>query len=813
MDPLELAVLIGVVVAAVAGVITSVVRTHRREQRDARTLARAVEENLHLPPSLHPVVDTDLCMGSLACIKACPEGDILGVVDGAARLIEGSHCIGHGKCADECPVGAIRLVVGTRERGVDLPEVDERFESSRRGVHIIGELGGMGLIKNAITQGLQVAEHLAKSLPRSAALEALEPLEEEQPLMMTAGPGGQGLALAPRGPAAPARTTDVVIVGAGPAGLAAALGLREAGLSIRILEQGKVGGTIAHYPRGKVVMTDTVKLPGWGKFGAKTISKESLLGTWHKIVEKNRLPIEEGAKVTGISGSDGAFLVETSRGAVAARKVILATGVRGSPRMLGVPGEELPKVTYSLIDAEEYAGLKVLVVGGGDSAIEAAVQLSAHASDVTVSYRQKSFGKCREANRRAIAELAAAGKLRLLMESQVAAVEPRSVRLSTAEGELELINDKVVACLGGELPAAFLKSVGVSVRRHHGEEPGRSSPPPPPPPVPSGAAGSGGPRSGAAAIESGMPLALIPLLPVDERRARPASPRAGAARGSGGRSLAWVLLAVGLLITFGLAAVGGRYYLLSHAARRQAPMHEFLRPSGMWGHGVGIIATLFMLSNFLYAARKRLGALRGVGSIRNWLTWHVFVGLMSPVAIAFHAAFESNNLIATTTYISLLVVVGTGLLGRYVYGIVPGAGGGSGDLAVLRGQLERQREAGEHVHWPMALHSIWERAAAPTDEQGSLLVGLLTLPLLRLRDRLVLRIARRSFASDAEWREAADGLLALEKLQVQVRFYRQLRRFLSIWRSLHVVIAVLLVGVMTLHVGISLYLGYAWIFR
>src|SRR4051812_42511780 len=218
----------------------------RRELADAAQLQEAVAEARHLPPTLHPVIDADKCIGSLSCLQVCPEGDILGVVNGKAALIDASACIGHGKCALECPVNAITLVFGTSERGLDLPETDEFFESSRKGVHIIGELGGMGLIKNAVTQGLQLATRFSDSVPKNKA-------------------GDQ---------------VDVAIVGAGAAGLAMALGLKKSGHSFRLLEQDTVGGTIAHYPRQKVVMTEKVDMPFIGKFGRKLISKEELIETW-----------------------------------------------------------------------------------------------------------------------------------------------------------------------------------------------------------------------------------------------------------------------------------------------------------------------------------------------------------------------------------------------------------------------------------------------------------------------------------------------------------------------------------------------------
>src|SRR2546422_9059356 len=234
--------------------------------------------------------------------------------------------------------------------------IDEYFESSRRGVHIVGELGGMGLIRNAVTQGLQAAERLAETTPK-----------------------GNGSA------------TDVPIIGGGPAGLAAALRLRGAGRSFRLVDQGSLGGTVANYPRQKVVMTEPFQVPYFGKVSKELISKEELLGIWERALGKANVTIEEGVKVTGIEGQDGGFRVQTSRGPMDARKVVLATGLRGTPRKIGCRGEELPKVTYRLIDTEQYEGCDVLVVGGGDSAVEAAVQRAEQSyARVSISYAADS---------------------------------------------------------------------------------------------------------------------------------------------------------------------------------------------------------------------------------------------------------------------------------------------------------------------------------------------------------------------------------------------------------------------------------------
>ena len=233
-------ILVASIVLVALGIYLFLRRRTVRQVKDTHTLKTSIEKELHIPPTLHPVIDPNTCIGSLSCIKVCPEGDILGIVDGKAALIVAANCIGHSRCELECPVGAIRLVFGTSERGLDLPEVDEFFETNRAGVHIIGELGGMGLIKNAVRQGMQLGGRFKSTLKPAA--------------------GGQ---------------VQAVIVGAGPSGIAAALTMKEAGLSFALLDQGtSLGGTIANYPRQKLVMTETVDLPYFGKFGRPLISKE-----------------------------------------------------------------------------------------------------------------------------------------------------------------------------------------------------------------------------------------------------------------------------------------------------------------------------------------------------------------------------------------------------------------------------------------------------------------------------------------------------------------------------------------------------------
>ena len=727
---LAFAVLTGLLLGA-----AHLLRRRRRARKTAEALAsiaRAV-----VPLTLHPVIDTDICIGSLTCLKSCPEGDILGVVNGAARLIHADHCIGHGKCAVECPVDAIKLVFGTAERGIDLPMVDEYFESSRPGVHIVGELGGMGLIRNAVTQGLQAAERLATVTAR-----------------------GTG--------------TDVVIVGAGPAGLATALGLRAAGRSFRVLEQGTLGGTVANYPRQKVVMTEPFELPFHGKLRQRLISKEDLIEIWTTALHKAKVKVDEGVRVLGIEGADGAFRVQTSQGTVEARKVVLATGLRGTPRKLGVPGEELPKVSYRLMDAEQYDACHVLVVGGGDSALEAAIQIVKDSdAKVALSYRGESFNKCRDANRKKLQALVDTHRVQALMDSEVDKITPDEVVLTVAGAPLVLPNDFVIVSVGGVLPLEFLSKLQISLEKHFGEERKK------------------------------------PNQPVGDRRglAREKSDRTS-------RRRAHVFYSVtGALILAWLALRGWDYYLMAPAARMESPLHDTLRPAGRWGHGVGIVATAFMMLNFLYPVRKRSRILSGKGSIRGWLDFHMFVGFMSPLVIAFHAAFQSNNMLATATAAALLIVVLTGIIGRFIYGLVPSFGGKALEIPDVLGRWERLRARLrpmiEDSDDPALLHRLFDSLTEPT-RGGSLLLFLLLWPFAATRTRLRLLRARIHFDDVGEYREFREGYLLLSKLRLQVAFYQSLKSLLQWWRLFHASLAGFLVIAIAAHIAVSVYLGYVW---
>jgi len=404
-------------------------KTHKSAQQ---VYDEAVASGMTEPASIHPVVNHVKCLGCGTCVKACPERDknVLGVIKGKAHLINPTHCIGHGACKTACPFSAIELVFGTEKRGVDIPQVGDDFQTNVPGIFIAGELGGMGLIRNAIAQGVKAVNFIQK-------LDGI-------------GKGGDEL--------------DLVIVGAGPAGIAASLAAMSNKLNFVTLEQDSLGGTISHYPRGKIVMTAPAVLPVVGKMQFRETTKEALMAFWEGVVDKTGLQINDHARVESIDAKGSGFVLKTATEEYHSRAILLAIGRRGTPRKLGVPGEEQTKVVYRLIDPEQYRQQHVLVVGGGDSALEAAFSIAEEVgTTVTISYRSEAFSRAKEKNRLKVAEAEKAGKLNVLMSSTVKQIDEKQVIINTDNGEVSIDNDGVIVCAGGILPSAFLKSTGINV--------------------------------------------------------------------------------------------------------------------------------------------------------------------------------------------------------------------------------------------------------------------------------------------------------------------------------------------------------------
>jgi len=443
MDILKMEILIekliiyGTVALLLTGVVIVYIRKLRRESRIVEDKIKiAKEEGLFEPVSLHPVVDVNSCIQSGACIRACPEHDILGIRNGKAFVINASQCIGHGACFHACPTQAISLHIGTEKRGVDLPHVNQYFETNVKGIYIAGEIGGMGLIRNAVEQGKQAVDNLVKGFSAKGKFEY-----------------------------------DLVVVGAGPAGISATLQAKKHGLKTVTLEQDSLGGTVYTFPRKKIIMTAPMDLPLHGKIKLFETSKQELLDLWNEVLGKNSIEIQENKKVDSITIENGGFRVIVKDGTqYSTNKVLLAIGRRGTPRKLNIPGEISTKVAYRLLEPELITGKNIIVVGGGDSAIESAILL-ADKNKVTLSYRSSAFSRLKPRNKQAIEEMISAKKVNLLLNSNLVSIEENDVKIKIGnEREPKLLeNDLVYIFAGGELPTQFLKNVGIEITTKFGE--------------------------------------------------------------------------------------------------------------------------------------------------------------------------------------------------------------------------------------------------------------------------------------------------------------------------------------------------------
>ena len=408
------------------------VRKLKKESKDVdEKIQVAKEVGAFEPVSLYPYIDEDNCIKSGACVIACPEKEIIGIRNGRATLINASRCVGHGACFHACPVEAISLKIGTEKRGVDLPHVNQNFETNVKGIFIAGELGGMGLIKNSVEQGKQAIQYISQSLDQNHKA-----------------------------------TYDLIIIGAGPAGIAASLQAKNMGIKTLTLEQDTLGGTVYNFPRAKIVMTSPMDLPGHGKVKLYQTSKTELLDLWHEVLDKNKINIVENSKVELISKQDGHFVVTTQKGeSYQGEKVLLAIGRRGTPRKLDVKGEHLEKVAYKLMEPEHIIGQNVLVVGGGDSAIESALLL-AKDNKVALSYRSEAFNRLKPLNAQNIEKAINENKINMLFESNVKEINQDDVTIALKDGtEIHLKNDLVFIFAGGELPTQFLQKAGIEISK------------------------------------------------------------------------------------------------------------------------------------------------------------------------------------------------------------------------------------------------------------------------------------------------------------------------------------------------------------
>ena len=408
----------------------------RRDTRNRAFVLEQKEAGLHEPPvSLHPVIDQNACLGCSTCVDACPEGNVIGVIREKAQLINPSHCIGHGACKSACPTDAIMLVLGNEKRGIDIPLLNPNFETNVPGLFIAGELGGMGLICNAIEQGRQAMESVRELVSESSS---------DIPY-------------------------DIVTIGAGPAGFSATLSAHEHKLRYVTLEQEELGGTVAHFPRGKIVMTRPVQLPIVGQVKFSETTKETLIDFWKKTEQRTGIKINYQEPMNSIDKTNDGFIVKTPTAEYHTKAILLTIGRRGTPRKLGVPGEEQTKVVYRLADPAQYRNQHVLIVGGGNSALEAAIALADEpGTTVTLSYRSGAFAKANPKIVAQVDERAGAGSLNLQLKTTVKQIDEENVTINLEDGELEIKNDGVIVCAGGILPTPMLKNLGVEIETKHG---------------------------------------------------------------------------------------------------------------------------------------------------------------------------------------------------------------------------------------------------------------------------------------------------------------------------------------------------------
>ena len=691
----------------------------------------------------HPKVDLSHCIGCGACVRACPEDGVLALAYGQAVVVHGARCVGHGLCAAACPTAAIALTLGDLQDRRDLPAVDEHLEAvGTPGLFLAGEITGFALVRTAVEHGALVAREVAA---RCASSEPSTPAAKGDPL-------------------------DLLVVGLGPAGLSCLLAAKEKGLrSLGIDQAAELGGTVAAYPRRKLVMTQPMHLPLHGKLNRLEYSKEELVELWQGLAARHQLPVRTGVVLQKVErGEDGVFTVHTDQGKVRARHVCLAVGRRGSPQKLGVPGEELPKVAYSLLDAESYEHRQVLVVGGGDSAIEAALALAEQPGNVvTISYRRSAFSRLKARNEERIEAARAGGQLRVLFESTVESIAEDRVTLrvkpDVADGAgggtatatcLELPNDEVFIFAGGTPPFPLLEAAGVS-------------------------------------FDPALRPAELP----------------DADRGTG-LLVALAATLVGLLALLVVRFVHADYYGLAPALRPGSAQHDLLRPQGTVGLTAGLAAVVLLLANLAYLARRAPGLGRRLpGSLKNWMSVHVATGLASCLLAMLHSGYHLRQGAGGHALLAMVVVVIAGVVGRWFYAFVPRAQNGrQQDLEELQTQVaaiagewdehgrgfgarvrRRVDELAERAHLGRGflarvgglLHSQWrlrrelDKLRAEGRAEG--------IPLAEVRH--VLSLAQRSY-----------------RLALQLVHFEEVRGLLSTWRYLHRWMALLLTLLVVVHV-------------
>jgi len=739
--------LLALLIVGLALALATVV--HRRVERQelARVLAERQDARRRGSDKARlqfPAVDLTNCVGCSLCVQACPEEGVLEMVHGQAMVVHGARCVGHGLCATACPTAAISVTLGDLSGRRDIPAISASLEArGSPGLFLAGEVTGYALVRTAITHGTSVADEVARRVADRA-------------------PDG----------AASDDTLDLLIVGAGPAGIACALRAKELGLRFVVIEQEELGGTVAKYPRRKLVMTQPVTLPLHGKLTKTTYTKEELVAIWEDVVRRHEVPIRTGVAYRGLERiAGGVHEVTTTAGPFRARNVCVAIGRRGSPRKLKVPGEDLSKVVYNLVDAQSYQGRRVVVVGGGDSAVEAALALSEQSGNrVTLSYRKDEFVRIKARNERRLLVAESKGRIEIVRNSVVTEIDQCSVRLHvSANGvparDLDVQNDDVFVMAGGIPPFRLLGDSVVSFD--------------------------------------------------------PADHDATAPVGEQGTGLIGAL-SVALALSVGTAAFAvtqRAYYGLPPAERAAAVGHAWLRSAGGVGLAAGLLGSGLITVNLAYLVRRaRIGA-RLPGSLRAWMTSHLVTGVLAFLFILVHAGFQPRGSSGGRAFATLTIVVAAGTLGRYVYSFVPRAANGRvmeldevrAQLATLSGEWDR---AGRGEFGTKVRQEI-EQLTDAANWRASLPQRLFSL--FTGQRRLASRLARlRTAGADAGVSpDSLESLLTLarraHKTALMATHYEDLRALTSSWRYLHRWLALLMVLLAALHVRTALrYAELGW---
>jgi len=740
--------LLSLLVAALAAAVLAAWsrRTELASTEDGladRRLAR--ETGSHRARLQYPEIDLSRCIGCGTCVQACPEDGVLALIHGQAAVVHGARCVGHGRCATDCPVGAIALTLGDISERHDIPVLTESLESPHsKGLFLAGEVTGYALVRTAITHGVAVADEVGNRVRAHAA-------------QRRARRSGGGVAVAED------EAFDLVIVGAGPAGIACSLRAKELGLSFVVLEQDELGGTVAKYPRRKLVMTQPVDLPLHGRLKQTSYSKEELVDLWQSLASEHVLPIRSGQEFTGVERrEDDVLLVKTKTHVVPARNVCLALGRRGTPRKLGVPGEESSKVAYSLLDAHSYTDRRILVVGGGDSAIEAALGLSEQPGNrVAISYRKPTFFRLKSRNQAHLAAAEKAGSLELLLETEVENITPHSVRLRHANGAVrDLDNDEVFVFAGGTPPTEVLERSGVSFDQN-----GRAQ-----------------------------------SLPKQER-------------GTG----FFTALLIALVLSVGASAwvlSHASYYTSSATARTTHESHAALRPAGSIGLWLGVSALALVLFNLAYLARRngRFAWLRG--SLQTWMTSHVATGILALLCAVLHSAMDPRHTVGGHALAGLGLLVVTGAIGRYFYSYVPRAANGR----ELELDEVRTRLASIVTEWDRGNGAFADRVRVEVQQfvdeshwRGSFFARVKALLSSERRLRATLVELRVQGHVEGVARDHVNALLKLarhaQRTALMAAHYEDLRALMASWRYFHRWIALTMVLLVIVHVVVAVRFG------